>query len=54
MWKLWIISVVLGSEEPKYTLYDTYETKMNCQIEWHLITMDFTEGEVAYCEGKDD
>jgi len=54
MWTLWIISSVIGSAEPKYTRYDTYETKMSCQIEWHLVTIDFTEDEVAYCEGPNE
>jgi len=54
MWTLWIISAVIDSTEPKYTRYNTYETKMSCQIEWHLVTMDFTEDEIAYCEGPDE
>ncbi len=54
MWTLWIISSVIGSAEPKYTRYDTYETKMSCQIERHLVTIDFTEDEVAYCEGPNE
>ena len=54
MWTLWIISSVIGSAEPKYTRYDTYETKMSCQIELHLGTIDFTEDEVAYCEGPNE
>lgn len=54
MWTLWIISSIIDSAEPKYTRYAEYDNKMSCQIEWHLVTMDFTENEIAYCEGPDD
>ena len=50
MWTLWIVSTIIGLEEPKHTVYDTYETKMACQIEWHIVNMYFTENEIAYCE----
>ena len=51
---LWIISSVIGLDEPKYTRYAEYDSKMSCQIEWHLVTMDFTENEIAYCEGPNE
>ena len=54
MWTLWIISNVIGLDEPKYTRYAEYDSKMSCQIEWHLVTMDFTENEIAYCEGPEE
>jgi hypothetical protein len=54
MWTLWIISSIIDSTEPKYTRYAEYDSKMSCHIEWHLVTMDFTENEIAYCEGPND
>jgi hypothetical protein len=54
MWTLWIISTVIDSAEPKYTRYAEYESKMNCQIEWHLVSMEFTQDEIAFCEGPNE
>jgi len=54
MWTLWIISTVIGLDEPKYTRYAEYESKMNCQIERHLVTMEFTQDEIAFCEGPNE
>lgn len=54
MWTLWIISSVIGLDEPKYTRYDVYDNKMSCQIEWHLVTMEFTQDEIAFCEGPNE
>lgn len=54
MWTLWIISSIIDSTEPKYTRYAEFESKMSCQIEWHLVTMNFKDNEIAYCEGPND
>ena len=54
MWALWIVSSVIGSAEPKYTLYETFETEMSCHIEQAVLETTFTEGEVAFCKGKED
>jgi len=54
MWTLWIISSIIDSAEPKYTRYAEYESKMNCQIEWHLVSMEFTQDEIAFCEGPNE
>jgi hypothetical protein len=54
MWTLWIISSIIDSTEPKYTRYAEYESKMSCNIMWHLVTTEFTENEIAYCEGPNE
>ena len=54
MWTLWIISTIIDSTEPKYTRYNTYETKMSCHIEQAVVEANFTQGEIAYCEGPDE
>ena len=50
MWTLWIISSVIGSAEPKYTRYETFETAMSCHIEQAVVEVNFTLGEEAICE----
>ena len=50
MWTLWIISSVIDSAEPKYTRYDTYETKMSCHIERAVLEANFTLNEGAVCK----
>ena len=49
MWTLWIISSVIGSAEPKYTRYETFETAMSCHIEQAALETTFTEGEKVVC-----
>ena len=51
MWTLWIISTVIGLDEPKYTRYDTYETAMSCYIEQAVLEIDLIPGEEAICQG---
>ena len=53
MWTLWIVSTVIGLEEPKYTRYEEYANKLECQVAWYKITTDFTQGEAAFCDGED-
>ena len=54
MWTLWIISSVIGSAEPKLTRYETFEHKETCYHAWYEVSSEFTEGEIAFCEGPDD
>ena len=49
MWTLWIISTVVGLEEPKYTRYETFETAMSCHIEQAVLETSLTEGEKVVC-----
>jgi|MDSZ01.2.fsa_nt_gb hypothetical protein len=49
MWTLWIISSILGVEEPKWTIYGNYEEALDCYQAWYQVTSEFTEGEVAFC-----
>lgn len=49
IWALWIVSSLTGLEEPKWTLYDLYETDISCWEAWYEVTTNFTEGEVAFC-----
>lgn len=50
MWTLWIISSVIGLDEPRLTRYDEYKTAQDCLIAWHEITSEFKENELAFCE----
>ena len=50
MWTLFVISTVIGIEEPKVTRYDEYANKMECHQAWYKVTSEFTEGEMAYCK----
>ncbi len=50
MWALFVISTVVGLEEPKVTRYAEFDTKHECYVEWYKITLEFTQNEVAYCE----
>jgi len=49
MWTVWIISTVIGLEEPKYTRYETFESAMSCHIEQAVLEAEFTQGEKAFC-----
>jgi hypothetical protein len=49
MWTLWIVSSVIGSTEPKYTQYETFETAMSCHIEQAVLEATFENNEVAIC-----
>ena len=56
MWTLWIVSIVFATAdmaEYKYTRYDEFNSKLECQVAWHKITTDFTQGEAAFCDGED-
>ena len=50
MWTLWIISTVIGLEEPKVTRYAEFDHKETCYHAWYEVTSEFTEGETAFCE----
>ena len=54
MWTLWIISnlMVNGLEEPKWTVYETFETAMSCHIEQAVLETSFTEGEKVVCTNE--
>ena len=53
MWTLWIISTVIGLEEPRVTRYQEFNSKLECQVAWHQVTSNFTQDETAFCEGTD-
>ena len=50
MWTLFVVSTVIGLEEPRYTRYKEYEHWYQCQEDWQKLSSEFTEGEVAFCE----
>ena len=50
MWTLWIISTVIGLDEPKVTRYDVYDDKATCYQAWYTVTSEFTQDETAFCE----
>ena len=54
MWTLLIISTVIGLDEPKVTRYDDYATALECQQAWYKVTSEFTQDEIAFCEGPDN
>jgi hypothetical protein len=51
MWALFVISTVIGLEESKVTRYAEYATALECQQALHSITSEFTQEEIAFCEG---
>jgi len=54
MWTLWIISTVIGLEEPNVTRYAEFEHWWECQDAWREVSMEFTQEEIAYCKGPDE
>ena len=54
MWTLFVVSTVIGLEEPRYTRYGEYEHWYQCQDDWRKLSNEFTEGEVAFCEEDTD
>lgn len=52
MWKLWIVSTIIGSAEPKLTLYAEFSNKLECQKAWYEVTSEFKENEVAFCDNE--
>ena len=53
MWTLWIISSIIGSAEPKVTRFEDFEHKETCYHALAVVSSQFTEDEVAFCEGPD-
>ena len=54
MWTLFVVSTVIGLEEPKVTRYAEFDHKETCYHAWDTVTSEFTEGEVAFCEQNTD
>jgi hypothetical protein len=52
MWTIWIVSTVIGSAEPKYTRYETFETAMSCHIEQAVLETTFIQDEKAFCTNE--
>ena len=50
MWTLFIISTVIGLDEPKVTRYAEYDTAMSCHIEQAVVETTFTQNETAFCK----
>jgi hypothetical protein len=49
MWKLWIVSTVIGSAEPKLTLYNTFDHFETCYHAQVALEKEFTQGEWTLC-----
>ena len=50
MWTLFIVSTVIGLEEPKITRYAEVEHFETCEHIARDLETEFTQGEVAHCE----
>jgi len=53
MWTLWIISFVFATDntiEPKITRYADYQEAWQCENGWREVSMEFTQGEIAFCK----
>ncbi len=50
MWTLWIVSTIIGLEEPKVTRYAEFDHFETCYHAWYEVTSEFTQEEIAYCE----
>ena len=50
MWTVWIISTVIGLDEPRLTRYATFDDKASFYHSWITVTSGLTENEVAVCE----
>ena len=50
MWTLFIVSTVIGLDEPKVTRYAEFEQAWQCEDAWRLLNYKFTQGETAFCE----
>jgi len=54
MWTLWIVSTVIGLDEPKITRYEEFEHPESCfHAEWKL-EEEFTQGEWTICTEERD
>jgi hypothetical protein len=49
MWTLFIVSTVIGLEEPKVTRYAEFDHFETCYHAWYEVTSEFTQEEIAYC-----
>ena len=57
MWTLLIISMVYATDtqmDVRVTKYAEYATAMECQQAWYNVTSEFTQDEIAFCEGPID
>ena len=54
MWTLFIISTVIGLDEPKVTRYAEFDHWQECQDAWRQVSYEFTQEEIAYCAGPDE
>jgi hypothetical protein len=50
VWTLYIISTVLGSQEPKVTMYNSYSTKWECTKTALDLGQEFKSNEFAICK----
>jgi hypothetical protein len=54
MWTLWIVSTVIGLEEPKWTRYAEFEHPETCFHAQLKLEEEFTQGEWTLCEGPNE
>jgi len=56
MWTLFVISMVMGQEEPKFTRYGEYKTEWLCRNALDDLEKEFISNEDAVCllVGKDE
>ena len=52
MWTLFVVSTVIGLEEPKYTRYDEFEHFETCYHAQLKLEEEFTQGEKAFCTNE--
>ena len=50
MWIVWIVSTVIGLEEPRWTRYAEVEHFETCEHVARQLEAEFTQGETVFCE----
>ena len=50
MWTVWIVSTVIGLEEPRWTRYAEVEHFETCEHIAMKLEAEFTEGEYVVCD----
>ena len=50
MWIFWIVSTVIGLDEPKVTRYAEFDSEQVCQTELNKVKHEFKKNEIAFCQ----
>ena len=52
MWTLWIVSTIIGLEEPKVTRYAEFDHFESCYHAQLVLEEEFTQGETTVCKNE--